>query len=691
MQIKFYKPYITGKEITYIKDLLDNQRDLSGDGIYTKKVHEFLEKKYKVKKALLTTSGTTALEFAVRLLDLQPGDEIIVPSFTFSSTVNAILLAQGLKVIFAEIEKNTLNIDPNDIERRITKKTRAIIVVHYAGVACDMDKIMTIAKRYKLRIIEDAAQAIEAKYKNKYLGTIGDFGCLSFHDTKNITSGEGGALFINTDNKDIQEKAEIIREKGTNRTKFFQGLVDKYTWVDIGSSYLPSDILAAYLLAQLENAERIIEKRQKAYQFYKKSLQEYEKKGIISLPHIPSFAKHNAHIFYLVFKNEIERNDVMHYLRDRDVQATFHYIPLHSAPQGVKMGYKKEDLPLTEHLSASLLRLPLYSGITKKEQKYVISTTKNALRVLSNAPISKKYTLTIGIPAYNEARTLQNLINSIMLQKRTNFTLENITINCEKSSDQTKNVVKSIAKKNRLVTFTYDGKRLGKAQRLNEFYANNKSDLLLTLDADVMLADQNTVSKLVEKFSANTSTQVVAANLLPIKPKNFIGKIVYTNYLLWDETRLIFNNGRNIHSLYGAATMLRKNFARGIRYPYGITCDEVYLYIQAEQINGFDFARDSIVYYRPMANLQEFIIGSSRVHNERFALVPMLSEAILKYFEVPLKYKVKAVVKMMKTNPIATSAVIALNLWLKFFSYKDSLNQKGLWTITKSTKEPIIA
>lgn len=389
MKIKFFKPYITGKEITYIKDLFDNRLDLSGDGKYTKKVQEFLEKRYKVKKVFLTTSGTTALEMAVRLLNLKRGDEVIAPSFTFSSTINAILISSDAKVVFAEIQNETLNIDPEDIKKKITKKTRAIIVVHYAGVSCDMDKIMNIAQQYNLKVIEDAAQCIDAKYKNKYLGTIGDFGCLSFHDTKNITCGEGGALFINTNEKNMMENAEIFREKGTNRSKFFRGEIDKYTWVSTGSSVLPSDILAAFLLAQLEKVQEITSKRLKIYNFYKKSLNKYVKAGIFSLPVVPKYAKHNAHIFYIIFNSEKDRNFAMDYLKKNGVSATFHYIPLHSSPQGVKLGFKATDLEKTEELSKCLLRLPIYSDMSEKETKYVIKIFKEMIKTLMNSKPKK--------------------------------------------------------------------------------------------------------------------------------------------------------------------------------------------------------------------------------------------------------------------------------------------------------------
>ncbi len=374
MNIRSFKPYITGNEIRYIKDIIDNVLDMSGDAGYTKKVHAFMEKRYGVPKALLTTSGTTALELAVKLLHLKPGDEVITPSFTFSSTVNAILLQNGVKAVFADIDPETLNIDPADIVKKITPKTKALMVVHYAGVACDMNAIMKIAKKHKLKVIEDAAQCIEAKYKGKYLGTIGNFGCLSFHDTKNITCGEGGALFINTKNVRVHEEAEIWREKGTNRSKFFRGLIDRYTWVGLGSSYLPSDLLAAFLYAQLEQADKITGLRKKAYAYYLTKLKPSADKGLFQLPGITPGAEPNAHIFYVLLPSASKRDHVLKDLRAKGIQATFHYIPLHSAPQGIRAGGNPRTLPVTASVSARLLRLPLFSGISQAEQDFVIKT-----------------------------------------------------------------------------------------------------------------------------------------------------------------------------------------------------------------------------------------------------------------------------------------------------------------------------
>lgn len=378
MQIPFNKPYFTGNEIKYIEDLFTSVQKgepgahLSGDGKYTHKVQEFMETKFGAKKVLLTTSGTSALELASYALDFKPGDEVIVPSYTFSSTVNAILLA-GAKPVFADIQEDTLNIDPEDIRQKLTPRTKAIYPVHYAGVSCDMKQIMEIATENDLKVVEDAAQGVNAKYKNKYLGTIGDFGCYSFHETKNYVCGEGGALLINTDDQEIAERVEIIREKGTDRSKFFRGEVDKYTWVDIGSSYLPSDILAAFLYAQFEQMDEIQEKRMKVWNAYYEALRPFEEEGKIRLPVVPEYAKHNAHMFYAIFESEETRNRIMYELKNKGVLAVFHYIPLHSAPKGISLGNREKDLIITENLSKQLLRLPLYPEMTDDEMKYIIS------------------------------------------------------------------------------------------------------------------------------------------------------------------------------------------------------------------------------------------------------------------------------------------------------------------------------
>ncbi len=371
MHIPFNKPYTTGKELNYIRDSI-NRNKISGDGYYTKKVHEFIEKTFHTTKALLTTSGSTALDIAALLLNLQPEDEVILPSYTFVSTANPFLIA-GAKLVFAEIKEDTLNIDPEDIKRKITSKTRAIVPVHYAGVACDMDAIMEIANNNDIKIIEDAAQGVNAKYKGKYLGTIGDIGCYSFHETKNYSCGEGGAILINKDeDKELIERAEIIREKGTNRSKFFRGEIDKYTWIDIGSSYLPSDMLAAFLYAQFEQLDEINNKREFIFNYYYEHLKNLEDQGILRLPIIPEWCECNAHMFYLLLNSERERNDLIGKLIENGIHAIFHYIPLHTSPMGIKMGYKVGDLPITENLSGRLLRLPMYADLGEKELEYIV-------------------------------------------------------------------------------------------------------------------------------------------------------------------------------------------------------------------------------------------------------------------------------------------------------------------------------
>jgi len=373
MQIPFNRPYQTGNELKYMKevmDSLDQGGHISGDGIYTKKVQDFFQSRFGARKVLMTTSCTTALELATFLLNLKPGDEVIVPSYTFSSTVNPILLA-GAKPVFADIEEDTLNIDPADIRKKITKKTRAIYPVHYGGVSCAMDEIMEIAQKHDLKVVEDAAQGVNAKYKGKYLGTIGDFGCYSFHETKNYVCGEGGALLINSDDPKIIERAEIIREKGTNRSKFHRGEVDKYTWVDIGSSYLPSDLLSAFLYAQLEKLDEIQKLRMNVWHSYYSALKPFEENGTIQLPIVPDYAEHNAHLFYVLFHDEQVRDRVMDQLKENGILAVFHYIPLHSSPFGLEQGNRKEDLPVTEDISGRLLRLPMYAGITKDECEFI--------------------------------------------------------------------------------------------------------------------------------------------------------------------------------------------------------------------------------------------------------------------------------------------------------------------------------
>jgi dTDP-4-amino-4,6-dideoxygalactose transaminase len=380
MQIPFNRPYLTGNEIRYMEDVLhtlENGGHICGDGKYTNCVQKFFQSKFGARKGLLTTSCTSALELATCLINIKPGDEVIVPSYTFSSTVNPIIIARG-KPVFADIQKDTLNIDPADIRKKITKKTRAIFPVHYGGIACAMDEIMEIAGEHDLHVVEDAAQAVNARYKGKYLGTIGDFGCYSFHETKNYVCGEGGALIINSDDPAIIERAEIIREKGTNRSKFNRGEVDKYTWVDIGSSYLPSDLLAAFLYAQLENLDEIQKKRMNVWNTYYYSLKPLEDALKIRLPVVPYFAEHNAHLFYVLFKDEEKRNHVMNRLKGEGIHAVFHYVPLHTSPMGSALHDQNERLPVTEDISNRLLRLPVYPGISKPEINHIINVFKES-------------------------------------------------------------------------------------------------------------------------------------------------------------------------------------------------------------------------------------------------------------------------------------------------------------------------
>ncbi len=367
--VPFNKPSFMGKELEYISDAVLNEK-ISGDGKYTYKCHKFLEEKFNAKKVLLTTSCTHALELAALLLDLKEGNEVIVPSFTFVSTVNAFML-RGARPVFVDIRFDTKNINENLIEDKITKNTKAIFVVHYAGVACEMDKIMDIARRHNLYVVEDAAQGVNAKYKNKYLGTIGTFGCYSFHETKNVICGEGGALIIN-DEKFI-ERAEIIREKGTNRSKFFRGEIDKYTWIDIGSSYLPSDVLAAFLYGQLENIDKITNLRRAIYEKYLNDLKILD----VKLPEIPSYCTPNYHMFYMLLERENVRADFIKHLKIKGISSVFHYVPLHLSPLGLKMGYKEGELPITEDVSTRLVRLPFYNNINLEDLEYVITEVKN--------------------------------------------------------------------------------------------------------------------------------------------------------------------------------------------------------------------------------------------------------------------------------------------------------------------------
>lgn len=366
--IRFNVPPYVGKETEYMKAAIDSHK-ICGDGEFTKRCNAWIEEHTGTAKALLTTSGTQALEMAALLSDIQPGDEVILPSYTFVSTANAFVL-RGAKLVFVDIRPDTMNIDEKLIEDAITDKTRAIVPVHYAGVGCEMYTIMDIAKRHNLVVVEDAAQGVNAFYKGRALGSIGDYGCFSFHETKNYSMGEGGAILINRPEQ--IEDAEIIREKGTDRSRFFRGQVDKYTWVNIGSSFLPSDINAAYLMAQLEMADEINENRLQSWTRYNEGLQDLAQEGVIELPYIPEECTHNAHMFYIKTKDMEERKALISYLKERDIAAVFHYVPLHSAPAGLRFGrFHGEDRYTTKE-SERLLRLPMYYNLSESDQQKVI-------------------------------------------------------------------------------------------------------------------------------------------------------------------------------------------------------------------------------------------------------------------------------------------------------------------------------
>ena len=372
MFISFNKPPFIGKESEYVLDAV-NKGHISGDGEYTKKCAKKLEELSGTKRALLTTSCTHATEMAALLSDIKPGDEVIMPSYTFVSTADAFVL-RGATPVFVDIRPDTMNIDETLIEDAITSKTRAIVPVHYAGVGCEMDTIMDIARRHNLTVIEDAAQAIDSTYKGKALGTFGNFGCYSFHETKNISMGEGGALLIQ--NEDMIEPAEIIREKGTNRAKFFRGQIDKYTWVNYGSSYLPSDMNAAYLWAQLENIDTIQDRRLNVWKRYREGLTELADKEYIEFGVIPKECSNNAHMFYIKVKDLDTRTDLLKYLKENGIMAVFHYVPLHSAPAGRKFGrFNGEDRYTTKE-SERLIRLPLFYSITDEEVNFIIEIVK---------------------------------------------------------------------------------------------------------------------------------------------------------------------------------------------------------------------------------------------------------------------------------------------------------------------------
>jgi dTDP-4-amino-4,6-dideoxygalactose transaminase len=368
VRIPFNKPFVAGKELQYIAEAISGG-DIAGDGRFTIECARLLEERFRIRRVLMTPSCTSALEMAAILSGLQSGDEVIMPSFTFVSTANAVMRL-GARPVFVDIRQDTLNIDETRIESAITPRTRAVYVVHYAGVGCEMDDVLALARKYNLFVLEDAAQGVNAFYKGRVLGSIGHLGAYSFHHTKNYICGEGGALCVNE--ADLIERAEIIREKGTNRSQFFRGEVDKYTWVDVGSSYVPGEIGCAFLYAQLETMDSITARRRQVYDYYVNALRSAEERELLQRPVIPEGCTSNYHSFHVILPSAELRDEAMKYLKQRGIQAVFHYIPLHTSPMGLSVGNRVGDLPITESVAARLLRLPFYNDISEIEQQEVV-------------------------------------------------------------------------------------------------------------------------------------------------------------------------------------------------------------------------------------------------------------------------------------------------------------------------------
>ncbi len=381
-KVPFNRPTLTGSEYDYIKAAVESGQ-LSGNGPFTKRCHQWLESSTRTRKALLTHSCTAALEMSALLLDLEPGDEVILPSFAFVSTANAFVLRRAVPV-FVDIRPDTLNIDEAKIERAITPRTRAIVALHYAGVSCEMDAILDIASRRGVAVVEDAAQGIAADYKGRPLGSMGRFGALSFHETKNVISGEGGALLVN--NEQDAERAEIIWEKGTNRSQFFRGMADKYTWLDVGSSYLPSELTAAFLLAQLESENQISDRRIDLWRRYHARLEPRERAGLLRRPVVPATCRHNGHIYYVLLPGAAARTAALDSMRRAGIDAVFHYVPLHSAPAGQRYGRTPEPLAVTDDVAARLIRLPLWSGMTDEDVDRVVDAVGAAVDTSKGQP-----------------------------------------------------------------------------------------------------------------------------------------------------------------------------------------------------------------------------------------------------------------------------------------------------------------
>ncbi|HVZ12495.1 MAG TPA: aminotransferase class I/II-fold pyridoxal phosphate-dependent enzyme [Patescibacteria group bacterium] len=632
-------------------------RWITNHGVLAQELENNIKKLLKVKHAFFVTNGTVAIQLAIRALDLR--GEIITTPFTFAATTTSIVW-ENCKPVFVDIKEDDLTIDEEKIEAAITPETTAILAVHVFGYPCNVEKIEKIAKKHNLKVIYDAAHAFGVKINGRSIFKYGDVSTLSLHATKLFHTVEGG--FVITDNDKVAKKVRRMRDFGLSREGFP---------TELGINAKNSEMHAAMGLANLKYVPAIREVRNRAYDEYKRLLKD---SGLHEIKYLNSVI-YNYSYFPVVFKSEEELLLVKKALEAENIFPRRYFYPsLNTMPY-----VEYVACPVSESVAKRILCLPMFHDIN-------METIRKIVNVILDTIKSNTVSVSVGIPAYNEEGNLSKLIASIKKQKNSNFRLERIYINIDGSSDKTLSVAKKLAKSDKRIKVMGGIVRRGKPHRLNEIYKINKSDLLATFDADVYLRDEETLGKMVEVFLKDKKAQVAAGNFIPAKAKSVMGRIIYANNLLWNNTREDINGGDHIANLYGGASMLRKKFSKSFIYPSDITCDEEYLYVKAKEKNGFRFLKNVSILFKTPENVREVVLQGKRFLNERDVLVEYFGEDVEKLHDISMVYKLRGLFKTLFKNPVYVPLAVALNLILKITPYTDSLNSYGMWEIATSTK-----
>lgn len=641
--------------VKYLEKIWDS-RWLTNNGPLAQEFEKNLSEYFKVKHVIYVSNGTIAIQMAIKALNIKKS--IITTPFTFIATTSSILW-EKCKPVFVDIDPNTFCIDTSKIEKAITEDTEAILAVHVYGYPCNVKKIEKIAKKHNLKVIYDAAHAFGVKIDGKSIFKFGDISTLSLHATKIFHTCEGGLII--TDNDALAKKVRLLKDFG----------LEQENPVEIGINGKNSEFHAAMGLANIKYLGMVKNSRKEIIENYKKLLHGTNLHKVLYSNNI----EYNYAYFPVVFKTENDLLKVKEALGAQNIFPRRYFNPsLNTLPF-----VKYVSCANSESIAKRVLCLPLYHDLPRETVEKIVAIIKKTLE-------KSKPTLTVGIPAHNEERNIMHLIHSILNQKNGNYTLKEVIVSSDASTDKTVSLVRKMAKKDTKIKVIVNQTRKGKACRLNELYKIHNSDFLLTLDADVLLKDTDIIEKMINIFLEDKKASVVAAHLVPIKPNSFISKIIFTSDILWDNIITQINNGDHIANLYGCASMLRKNFSKSFTYPTHISADEEFLYIKAKEKDGFRFAENVHILFKPPMSIKDVILQGRRALKERQALVKIFGKNILKLHSIPLKYKIKETSKMLISNPFYTSLSLMLMIILRMLPYEDPLNKKGMWEIASSTK-----